>query len=55
MTRRILASIARTWRAKANDQHVHFHLHSDGQPFVCDVDRCESPALSAGEVGRARR
>jgi hypothetical protein len=55
MTRRVFASIARALRTKPTLDGVHFHIHSDGQPFVCDVDRCESPTLSAGEIDRARR
>jgi hypothetical protein len=31
---------------------VHFHLHHDGRPFVCDLDRCGSPALTLSEVER---
>jgi hypothetical protein len=54
MTRRIAASIARALQAKQAHEPVHFHFDSDGRPFVCDVDRCESPVLSAGEVGLAR-
>jgi hypothetical protein len=54
MTRRIAASIARALRTKPTPENVHFHADSDGRPFVCDVDRCESPALSRGEVGLAR-
>jgi hypothetical protein len=53
MTRRIAASIARALRTKPTHEHVHFHLDSDGRPFVCDIDRCDSPALSPGEVGLA--
>jgi hypothetical protein len=53
MTRRLAASIARALRTRPSHENVHFHLDSDGRPFVCDVDRCESPALSPGEVGLA--
>jgi hypothetical protein len=53
MTRRLTASIARALRTKPTHENVHFHLDSDGRPFVCDVDRCESPALSPGEIGLA--
>jgi hypothetical protein len=31
-------------------QAVHFHLSSDGRPFVCDVHACESAALTFGEL-----
>jgi hypothetical protein len=53
MTRRIAASLARALRSKPTHEEVHVHLDSDGRPFVCDVDRCESPALSPSEVGVA--
>jgi hypothetical protein len=29
---------------------VHFHLASDGRAFVCDVDVCDSAALTLGEL-----
>jgi hypothetical protein len=54
MTRRIAASIARALRTTRTHEHVHFHFDSNGRPFVCDVDRCESPAVSPDEVGLAR-
>lgn len=54
MTRRLAASIARALRAEPAHERVHFHLDADGRPFVCDVDRCESPALSLGEIGPGR-
>jgi hypothetical protein len=53
MTRRIAASITRALRADPAHERVHFHLDGDGRPFVCDVDRCESPALSLSEAERA--
>ena len=53
MTRRIAASITRALRADPGHERVHFHLDGDGRPFVCDVDRCESPALSLSEAERA--
>ncbi len=24
---------------------VHFHIGADGRPYVCDFDRCDSPAV----------
>jgi hypothetical protein len=33
---------------------VHFHLSSDGRAFVCDVDACDSAALTLGELQSAR-
>ena len=32
---------------------VHFHLASDGRAFVCDVDACDSVALTLGELQSA--
>jgi hypothetical protein len=32
---------------------VHFHADTAGRPFVCDHHRCESPRLSAVELGAA--
>jgi hypothetical protein len=29
---------------------VHFHLRHDGRPFVCDLSRCDSPALTLNEL-----
>ena len=54
MKYRIAKSIARAVAAKPEHADVHFHLDSNGRPFVCDTARCESPALSHGEVGFAR-
>jgi hypothetical protein len=31
---------------------VHFHLGNDGLPTVCDIARCESPAISEMRVSR---
>ena len=32
---------------------VHFHLASDGRAFVCDIDVCDSAALTLGELQSA--
>ena len=32
---------------------VHFHLASDGRAFVCDIDACDSAALTLGELQSA--
>ena len=32
---------------------VHFHLSSDGRAFVCDIDACDSVALTLGELQSA--
>jgi hypothetical protein len=52
MTSRIGVSIRRMLQAPPAPEGVHFHLRDDGQPFVCDVPRCESPGLNLGEVSR---
>jgi hypothetical protein len=54
MKYRIARSIARAISEKPEREDVHFHLDSDGRPFVCDAARCESPALPHGEVGLIR-
>jgi hypothetical protein len=51
MKYRIAKSIARAVSARPECEDVHFHLDSNGRPFVCDATRCESPALSHREVG----
>jgi hypothetical protein len=51
MKRRIAASIASAFHAGSHPENVHFHVDSGGRAFVCDYDRCESPALTPGEVG----
>jgi hypothetical protein len=45
-------TIGRTLRGSADpaDQAVHFHLSSDGRPFVCDVHACNSAALTYGDL-----
>jgi hypothetical protein len=54
MTLRMAATVARALRASSSRENVHFHLDSEGRLFVCDYDRCESPGLTPGEVGRTR-
>lgn len=54
MKHRIAKSIARAVSAKPRRDDIHFHVDSDGRPFVCDTARCESPALSHDEVGFIR-
>ena len=54
MKHRIAKSIARAVSTKPSHEDVHFHLDSDGRPFVCDIVRCDSPSLSQGEVGFVR-
>lgn len=58
MTSRIAAPIGRAVRrAVCTSSHddVHFHVDSDGRPFVCDYRRCDSPGLTAGEAVLIRR
>jgi hypothetical protein len=52
MTSRITASLRHILTPALGQENVHFHLHHDGVPFVCDLDRCDSPALTLGEVER---
>jgi hypothetical protein len=51
-TSKLKTSIGRALRGctDASRQPVHFHLSSDGRPFLCDVDRCESAALTLGDL-----
>jgi hypothetical protein len=55
MTSRITASIGRVLRPASipTREAVHFHLHHDGEPFVCDLSRCDSPAVTLGDVESA--
>lgn len=55
MTSTITTTLKRMLRPQAQAAAVHFHLHRDGRPFVCDLDRCDSAALTLGEVDRAHR
>ena len=52
-TTKLKTSMRRALRRSVDPSHqaVHFHLSSDGYPFVCDVDACESAALTLGELG----
>ena len=54
MKHRIAKSIRHAFLTKPAED-VHFHLDSDGRPFVCDTVRCESPSLSHSEVGLDRK
>jgi len=43
------------WRAfraslTPDPQLIHFHLDADGRAFVCDIDQCDSAALSLSEA-----
>jgi hypothetical protein len=51
-TTKLKTSIGRALRGSVNPAHqaVHFHLSSDGRPFVCDVNACDSAALTLGEL-----
>jgi hypothetical protein len=53
MKHRIAKSIARAVSAKPERVDVHFHLDSDGRPFVCDIARCESPRPLVSSKSRA--
>jgi hypothetical protein len=51
-TSMLKTAIGRALRGSVDpaNQAVHFHLSSDGRPFVCDVDACEPAALTFGEL-----
>ncbi len=55
MMLRLTDSIVRVLRGEPRQNQAHFHTGSDGRPYVCDYDRCESPSLSGPEVGLPRR
>ncbi|MGA9857043.1 MAG: hypothetical protein WBQ18_04220 [Solirubrobacteraceae bacterium] len=56
MRTKITASIRRALQSSpAAHSDVHFHTDAAGRPFVCDVVRCDSAALSEGELGVTRR
>lgn len=54
MIPRITASLRRAarFRSAEIERSVHFHLRSNGQPFACDLARCESPGFTLGEIDR---
>ena len=54
MMHRLADSIVRVFRAEPTPDQAHFHAGSDGRPYVCDYDRCDSPGLSGPEVGLPR-
>jgi hypothetical protein len=50
MTPKINARIRRMLVAPPAREAVHFHLHHDGRPFVCDFPRCDSPAFTLDDL-----
>ena len=56
-TSKLKTSIGRALRGSVDpaNQAVHFHLSSDGRPFVCDVDACDSAALTLTELRSLHR
>jgi hypothetical protein len=48
-----ISAIWRAMRPAPGQDPVHFHYHLDGQPFACDVARCESPAVTLDELNRS--
>jgi hypothetical protein len=54
MKRRITATIAHALRRNSIRESVHFHTDSEGRAFVCDYDRCDSPAVGEVSVSRER-
>jgi hypothetical protein len=57
MTSRLRSALLRTIRPRTSRpvDDVHFHLGGDGNPFVCDLQHCQSPALSLSDMGPAHR
>jgi hypothetical protein len=51
MNPKIKARIRRALNPSHTREAVHFHLARDGRPFVCDVSRCDSPALTVDDLG----
>ena len=45
-------SIGRALRGpvRPSAEPVHFHLASDGRAFVCDIDACDSAAVTLGDL-----
>jgi hypothetical protein len=52
MPSKLKNSIGRALRGSIRSvtEPVHFHLASDGRAFVCDVDVCDSAALTLGDL-----
>jgi hypothetical protein len=52
MPSKLKNSIGRVLRAPTRRpaDTVHFHLESDGRAFVCDIDACDSVALTLGDL-----
>ena len=52
MASKLKNSIGRALRGqiRPSAEPVHFPLASDGRAFVCDVDACDSAALTLGEL-----
>jgi hypothetical protein len=55
MTSRLTASLRSILAPVPRRETTHFHLGHDGRAFVCDFHRCDSPALSLGEVAPGGR
>ncbi len=55
MPAKLKKSIGRVLRVpiRRPAEPVHFHLASDGRAFVCDIDACDSAALTLGELQSA--
>lgn len=51
MKRMITTTFGRALRGEiAVPVDVHFHADAQGRPYVCDVARCDSAALSVREL-----
>jgi hypothetical protein len=57
MSLNITESIRRALRVErtASMEDVHFHAGAGGRLYACDVHRCESPHMTAGEIGHSPR
>ncbi len=56
MSLKIGASLRRALRADATPtEDVHFHTGPGGRVYPCGRHRCESPHLTAREIGYIRR
>jgi hypothetical protein len=55
MPSKLKNSIGRVLRGSIRPvaEPVHFHIASDGRAFVCDIDACDSAALTLGELQSA--
>jgi len=53
MPSKLKNSIGRALRRPIRPAAEPFHIASDGRAFVCDIDACDSAALTLGELQSA--